>query len=216
MPALFPRWSNAVFRLLLAIGASALIGVPALLMAWVRTPFVTGQFQAPAQPMWFSHQHHVTGYRIDCRYCHTTVERSAPAGMPATGVCVPCHDQAWVEGPVFAPVRRSLATGRPIPWTRVYDLPDYVFFNHAVHVTGGIGCETCHGRVDRMDPIRQAVPLTMGWCLDCHRNPEPHLRPVSEMTTMGYRASERDSVSLDRAAREHRVDRLVTCTACHR
>jgi hypothetical protein len=216
MPALFPRSSNTVVRFFLALGATALIGVPALLMGWVRTPFVTGRYAAPVQPVRFNHQLHVTGFRIDCRYCHGTVERDAPAGMPSTRTCVPCHNPVWLEGPFFAPVHRSLETGEPIPWARVYALPDHVFFNHAIHVNKGIGCETCHGRVDRMARISQAVPLTMRWCLDCHRNPEPYLRPVAEMTTMGYRASAPPAELGARLAREYRVQRLVTCTACHR
>lgn len=216
MPALFPRSSNAVIRLLLAFGASAVIGVPALLMAWVRSPFVTGQFSAPAQPVWFSHQHHVTGFRIDCRYCHSSVERTAGAGMPSTGTCVPCHRQVWLNGPFFHRVRQSLASGKPIPWIRVNGLPDHVFFNHAIHVSKGVGCETCHGRVDRMERVQQVVPLTMAWCLDCHRNPEPYLRPVAEMTTMGYRPPIPQAVLGARLGREYHVQRLVTCTACHR
>lgn len=216
MPALFPRSSNTVVRVLIGLGASAIIGIPALLMAWVRSPFVTGQFDAPAQPVWFNHQHHVTGFGIDCRYCHSTVERTGPAGMPATGVCLPCHNQVWRDGPFFEPVRRSLATGEPIPWVRVHKLPDHVYFNHAIHVTNGIGCETCHGRVDRMERVEQVAPLTMGWCLDCHRNPEPHLRPVTEMTTMGYRPPHPDTLHGAVLARAYEVQRRVTCTACHR
>jgi hypothetical protein len=216
MPPLFSRSSNAVIRLLLGLGATAVVAVPALLMVWVRSPFVTGQFEAPSQPVWFSHQHHVTGFRIDCRYCHSTVERTAPAGMPSSRVCMPCHNQVWWDGPFFAPVRRSLETGDPIPWIRINQVPDHAFFNHAIHVTKGIGCETCHGRVDRMERVRQAEPLTMGWCLDCHRNPEPHLRPVAEMTTMGYRPPLPQAVLGPRLAREYQVQRIVTCTACHR
>jgi hypothetical protein len=185
-------------------------------MVWVRTPLVTGQHRAPAQPVEFSHQIHVKGLRIDCRYCHSSVERTASAGMPSTQTCLPCHSRAWRGGPLFSPVRRSLASGRPIPWIRVNRLPDFVFFNHAVHVNKGVGCETCHGRVDLMRRVQQAAPLTMGWCLDCHRNPEPQLRPVSEMTTMGYRPPESHRGHSAQAVGSYQVQRLLTCTACHR
>ncbi|HEY7634573.1 MAG TPA: cytochrome c3 family protein [Gemmatimonadales bacterium] len=194
----------------------AAVGVPALLMVWVRTPPVTGQHDAPRQPVEFSHQLHVKGFRIDCRYCHSTVERTASAGMPSSQTCIPCHNQVWRTGPLFAPVRRSLASGQPIPWVRVNRLPDFVFFNHAIHVSKGVGCETCHGRVDQMARVQQAAPLTMGWCLDCHRNPEPRLRPVSQMTTMGYRPPSLQAQLDEQLARTYHVQRLVTCTACHR
>lgn len=216
MPALFPRSANHTFRALLGLGVIVLVGVPVLLMVWVRTPFVTGQHDAPAQPVEFSHQLHVKGFRIDCRYCHSTVERTAPAGMPSSQTCLPCHSQAWRSGRLFGPVRRSLVSGQPIPWIRVNRLPDFVYFDHAIHVNKGVGCETCHGRVDLMPRVQQAAPLTMGWCLDCHRNPEPRLRPVSEMTTMGYRPRESQAELGVQLARTYHVQRLVTCTACHR
>ena len=216
MPALFSRSNNTIFRALLGAGVVVLVSVPAALIIWVRTPPVTGQHAAPEQPVPFSHQLHVTGFRIDCRYCHATVEHAASAGMPSTRTCLPCHEQVWRDGPWFAPVRRSLATGRPIPWVRVNRLPDFVFFNHAIHVAKGVGCESCHGRVDRMARISQTAPLTMGWCLDCHRHPESHLRPVTATTAMGYRPPVPQAALGARLAREYRVERLVTCTACHR
>lgn len=191
MPALFSRHSNRLTHRLLTTGGALLLGVPLLLYWWVRSPYVTGQGHSADQPIpLFSHQIHVTGLRIDCRYCHNTAERAAAAGMPSTQSCIPCHNAVWLESGIFAPVRRSLATGRPIPWERVNRLPDFVFFNHAVHVNRGIGCESCHGRVESMAQVHQTAPLTMKWCLDCHRNPKAH-------STIG-------------------VDRLTTCTACHR
>ncbi len=216
MPALFPRSSNRVMRLSIAVGAATVVAIPVFLMAWVRSSFVTGQFAAPVQPLPFSHQLHVTGFRIDCRYCHSTVERAASAGMPPTGTCLPCHSRVWREGPIFALVRQSLATGRPLPWIRVNRLPDFVFFSHAIHVNKGVGCETCHGRVDRMARVQQTVPLTMGWCLDCHRDPEPHLRPVEQMVTMSWRPPTSQAVLGAELARRYHVQRVVTCTACHR
>ena len=216
MPALFPRSSNRTIRNALAVVAAAAVGIPILLMAWVRTPPVTGQHSSPAQPIPFDHRIHVTGLRIDCRYCHSTVERAATAGIPATSVCVPCHSQVWRDGPAFAPVRQSLATGKPIQWQRVNALPDYVFFNHAIHVRKGVGCETCHGRVDRMARVEQATPLTMSWCLDCHRGPERYLRPVDQVTTMGWKPARTQAVVGPELALRYQVTRLTHCSACHR
>jgi len=216
MPALFPRSSNRTIRVALAVAAAAVVGIPLLLMAWVRTPAITGQHSAPAQPIPFDHRIHVTGLRIDCRYCHSTAERAATAGIPATSECVPCHSQIWRDGPAFAPVRHSLATGRPIPWQRVNSLPDYVYFNHAIHVRKGVGCETCHGRVDRMARVEQATPLTMSWCLDCHRGPERYLRPIEQVATMGWQPPRPQAVLGQELATRYQVARLTHCSACHR
>lgn len=213
---LFPKWSTPLARGLVVVFLLSLVGVPALLIGWARTPYATGKGRAPAQPVWFDHQQHAGAFRIDCRYCHGLADRAATAGMPSTELCVPCHNQAWLSSSYFAPVRRSLASGRPIPWVRVYDLPDFVYFDHAIHTRKGIGCESCHGRVDRMARISQAVPLTMGWCLDCHRDPEPHLRPVEQATTMGWRPA-RPQAAVGRELRQrYHVRSLTTCTTCHR
>jgi len=203
-------------RLVLAAIVVALVGVPSFLMGWVRTPYQRRQGERVVQPVFFDHQIHVADLRIDCRYCHATVERAPSAGLPSTATCVPCHNRVWREGPLFAPVRRSLATGRSIPWVRVTRLPDFVFFNHAIHVAKGVGCETCHGRVDQMPRVRQTASLSMRWCLDCHRNPEPYLRPVDQVTTMGWRApASRAALGRQLAARYH-VQRLTNCSTCHR
>ena len=216
MAALFSRSSNRIFRVTLALLGLALVGIPVLLIAWARSPAVTGQHDAPKQPIAFSHKIHVTGLRIDCRYCHSSVERAATAGMPSTATCIPCHNQAWLSGPFFEPVRRSLATGTPIPWVRVNALPDFVYFNHAIHVGNGVGCESCHGRVDRMDRVEQTAPLTMGWCLDCHRDPAPRLRPVAEMVTMGWQTPTQGLARGETLARRYAVRRVITCSGCHR
>ncbi|HEX5385683.1 MAG TPA: cytochrome c3 family protein [Gemmatimonadales bacterium] len=228
MPALFRPGSNGVMRRTLLAIAVVIVAVPLLLMAWVRTPLVTREGDSPAQPVPFDHRIHAHALRIDCRYCHSDVERSAVAGMPSTQTCVPCHNQTWFNGPQFAPVRQSLASGRPIPWRRVNGLPDFVFFNHAVHVNGGVGCETCHGQVDRMARVKQAAPLTMAWCIDCHRNPNPRLRPVAEMTAMGWdphagggRGDRAAGAGGQLAARtpvvsDERIREITNCSACHR
>ncbi len=216
MAALFPRWMNSVARVaLLAVGC-ALVGVPVALMAWVRTPNATRQYQPVTQPIAFDHRLHVTGQRIDCRYCHFTVERSASAGLPPSSSCVACHDERYMSTSVIGLVRRSIATGRPLAWTRVHTLPGFVYFNHAIHVTKGVGCETCHGRVDRMARVYQDAPLTMSWCVDCHRDPAPNLRPVTAMTTMGWTPPAPRRELAQRLVREYRVRKLTDCTTCHR
>jgi hypothetical protein len=218
MAALFSPRSNRVVRRVIVLGLLAIAGIPLLLMWWVRTPYVTGQGHTVQQPIpLFSHQIHVTGLQIDCRYCHYTVERTATAGMPSSATCLPCHNPAWRNGAALAPVRASLATQKPIPWQRVNRLPDYVFFNHAIHVNKGVGCETCHGRVDQMAQIRQAAPLTMSWCLDCHTQPERYLRPIEQMTAMGWHPAEETQLALGRELKHrYHVQELTTCTACHR
>lgn len=195
-----------------------MVGIPLFLMGWVRTPLVRGQFQAVEQPLPFSHQLHVRGFQIDCRYCHYTVERAASAGMPATSSCVPCHKQVWLDGPWFAPIRSSLASGKPVQWNRVNQLPGYVYFDHAIHVDKGVGCESCHGRVDTMTTAVQTAPLTMGWCLDCHRQPAERLRPVAAMTVMGWQPpAGRTRAELGRELmRRYGVRRMTDCSDCHR
>lgn len=212
MPALFRPGANRIARGVLVAAVALAIAIPAGLMIWVRTPMVTGRGSTAIQPIPFDHRIHVAGLRIDCRYCHATADRGATAGLPPTAVCQPCHNDVWLSGPQFAPVRRSLATGRPIPWQRVNRVPDFVYFNHAVHAVGGIACESCHGRVDRMAQVRQAEPLTMGWCLDCHRDPEPRRRPTAAITAMGWRPRSPPPAPLDSARRAA----IVTCSACHR
>jgi hypothetical protein len=213
MAALFSPRATRIARWGLVAVLMLAVAIPAGLMLWVRTPAVTGQGRTAIQPIPFDHRIHVTGLRIDCRYCHTTADRGASAGLPATMVCQPCHNDVWLSGPLFAPVRQSVATGRPIPWQRVNRLPDFVYFNHAIHVAGGIACESCHGRVDRMAQVRQAEPLTMGWCLDCHRNPEPSRRPADAVTAMGWQPADRPASPPLSPARRAAI---VTCSACHR
>lgn len=214
--ALFAPRANATFRAALAAAGVLLVVAIGGLLAWPRTPTATGQYAPVPQPVPFDHLLHTRGFRIDCRYCHASVERSAVAGMPPSSACVPCHSDVWLNSAVMAPVRRSMATGRPIPWQRVNRLPDFVYFNHAIHVTKGVGCETCHGRVDGMSRVYQAVPLTMQWCVDCHRQPERHLRPVEAMTAMGWVPSEPRLAAGRALQRRYQVRTLVTCTTCHR
>ncbi|MBI4508122.1 MAG: cytochrome c3 family protein [Deltaproteobacteria bacterium] len=190
------------------------VGIPTALIIYVRTPYVTGQFFPVDQPVEFDHRHHVQDDGIECRYCHFDAERSAVAGIPPTEVCMGCHGQIWNNSPVLEPVRRSHFSDRPIPWNRVHDLPDFVYFDHSIHVNKGVGCVTCHGRVDQMVRVYQVAPLTMGWCLDCHRSPERHLRPKELVAVMNFRQA--DSRAREALAQRYGVRRLTHCTACHR
>lgn len=219
MPALFPRWTNAAARgslfALVAIG----IGVPIALMVWVRTPAATGEHAVVVQPIAFDHRVHAHDLHIDCRYCHSTVMQSASAGLPPTVACVGCHTKALVQSAAFAPVRASLASNKPIVWQRVNALPDFVFFDHSIHVAKGVGCESCHGRVDQMARVAQATPMAMGWCVSCHRDPAANLRPRAEVTTMGWTAAHsvavRDTLG-ERLMHGYNVQRLTSCSTCHR
>jgi hypothetical protein len=164
----------------------------------------------------FDHRHHVHDDGINCLFCHTTAETAATAGVPSTDVCVGCHNQIWLGSPMLEAVRRSYFAGAAIPWNRVHDLPGYVYFDHSIHVNKGIGCVSCHGRVDQMASIVQVNTLTMGWCLGCHRNPEPNLRPRDQITSMTW-APEGDRAALGRElAAQYGTRRLDNCSACHR
>jgi hypothetical protein len=214
--ALFPPWTNIAARATLVACAALGGGIPLALMAWVRTPNATRQFAPVPQPVPFDHRLHVTGFRIDCRYCHASVERSVTAGIPPTATCVPCHSDTWMRSEELAPVRQSLATNRALQWNRVHILPDFVYFDHAVHVTKGVGCESCHGRVDQMAQVYQAKPLTMAWCVSCHRDPAAQLRPLSAITTMGWRPPVPQRALGNRLTAAYHVRSLTDCTTCHR
>lgn len=213
VPAPLPRWADTVFRLIVVIVVLGIVGIPTLLMAWVRTPIQRNQYEQIQQPVEFDHRHHVRDDGIGCTYCHHEVGNSPYAGVPPTELCMGCHNQIWNESPLLEPVRRSWWEDEPIVWTRVHNLPDFVYFNHSAHVTAGVGCESCHGRVDRMSRVHQVEPLTMEWCLDCHRDPEPYLRPQHAITEMGYDAP--DSVGR-RILEERNVDPGTYCSTCHR
>lgn len=195
-----------------------LAGLLTLLAFLVRSPYFTDVDVVRNQPVPFSHKHHVDGLGIDCRYCHTSVEDSSFAGIPPTKTCMTCHSQVWTDAPVLEPVRQSWQTGQPIEWTRVHDLPDFVYFNHSIHVSKGIGCETCHGRVDQMPLMWKEKSLQMQWCLDCHREPEKFIRPQNEVFTMGYEPSQPQSVMGPQLVDQYHIptQRLEDCYVCHR
>ncbi len=218
MTPLFPRWSNTAFRVILALA----VLVPGLLltagMLWVRGPLRTGRDEPVTQPVQFDHRHHVADLGIDCRYCHQNVEVGASAGVPPAATCMNCHAQVWNKSPKLDLVRTKYFAGEPIPWNRVHQLPDFVYFNHSIHVAKGVGCESCHGRVDQMPEIAQAAPLTMLWCLDCHRDPVPNLRPHDQITAMGWTppaGTDRRAFG-EKLAAENHVHTRESCTTCHR
>lgn len=182
----------------------------------VRSPYEMGQNTPREQPVPFSHEHHAGGLGLDCRFCHVTVEDSSFADIPPTSICMHCHSQLWTVAPALAPVRESYRTGLSIQWTRVYALPDYVYFDHSIHVHKGFGCATCHGRVDQMPLTWQAVPLTMEWCLDCHRHPEAYIRPRSEVFNMQYKPPSDQQELGRRLVHEYGVEKRTSCSVCHR
>jgi len=186
MAQIFDRSSNALARMSLILTGLIVIALGLTLDELQRSPWVTRQGQRADQPVPFSHKHHVEGLGLQCQYCHTTVEKSSYAGIPPTKTCMNCHAQIWTDAQLLEPVRQSWATGESLPWTRVHDLPDYVFFNHEIHVNKGIGCSSCHGRVDQMPIMYMQNSLQMEWCLNCHRNPEKNLRPTSEIYNMAW------------------------------
>lgn len=188
MAVIFPRWTNRLPLMLLGFvaagGAFATFGV----WYWFSPEF-TDVGYAPVQPVAFSHKLHAGELGMDCRYCHSTVEKAAHAAVPPTAVCMGCHTQVLPKSPKLELVRQSYQTGKPIPWVRVHMLPDYSFFDHSVHVAAGVGCASCHGRIDKMTRVYQHQPLSMGWCLDCHRDPNKHLRPSNKVTQMDWEGS---------------------------
>jgi hypothetical protein len=186
MAQVFDRSSNALARMSLVLTGLIVIALGVTLDQLQRSPWVTRQGQRPDQPIPFSHKHHVEGLGLQCQYCHTSVEKSSYAGIPPTKTCINCHAQIWTNADLLEPVRQSWATGESIQWIRVHDLPDYVYFNHEIHVNKGIGCASCHGRVDEMPLMYQQNTLQMEWCLNCHRNPAANLRPTSEIYNMAW------------------------------
>jgi menaquinone reductase, multiheme cytochrome c subunit len=211
----FPKEAN-LLRPILGI---SLVAVPAylVLLVWLGgSPKTFAVGYQPEQPVPYSHALHAGELGINCRYCHTTVETAAKAAIPPTQTCMNCHAKIRAGSEKLIPVRESFATGMPIPWVKVHDLPQYVYFNHSAHVTRGVGCVECHGRVDRMEVVRQVETLSMSWCLDCHRDPDRHLRPPEAVTTMDWVAPEEPS-RYGRRLREARNIRPSTdCATCHR
>lgn len=217
MAQLFRPRANLRARLTLWGVLVALALAAGIAYALAESRWSTGVDRFIEQPVQFSHEHHVGGVGIDCRFCHVSVELEAFAGIPPTETCMHCHAQLFADAPILAPVRASWASGQPIRWWRVHDLPDFVYFDHSAHIHKGVGCETCHGRVDRMPLIRKAEDLTMKWCVDCHRDPAPRLRPPEAIFAMGWSpppgAREATAAAL---ARFYDVAPRTSCSECHR
>jgi hypothetical protein len=220
MSQIFHPSTNSLSRITIFGALFAIVGLLWLLAEINRSPYITMQNVVREQPVPFSHEHHVSGLGIDCRYCHTSVEETGFAGIPPTETCMSCHSQIWTNAQMLEPVRASYRNGTPLKWTRVHDLPDFVYFNHSIHVKKGIGCESCHGRVDKMPLMWQSSSLQMEWCLECHRAPEKKIRPNDEIFTMGYKPA--DGVNADSLghalvkAYNVNVKQLTNCSVCHR
>lgn len=213
---LFPRWSNALLPVILITGA-VLPLYAVMFVAYGLSPKTLEVGYMPTQPVPYSHALHVGTLGIDCRYCHNTVEESGFAAVPPTQTCMNCHTQIHVQSPKLAPVRESYESGMPVEWIKVHKLADYAYFNHAAHVNRGVGCVECHGRVDQMEVVYRTSPLSMGWCLDCHRNPVDALRPRSEITNMAFD----QRTALTREQREalrdqYHINPNENCSTCHR
>lgn len=221
MAQIFGRSTNSVARATLIGGFTGFFGFWGVVYAVYRSPYTTDQNVPRVQEVPFSHQHHVSGLGIDCRYCHDSVEKSAFAGIPPTETCMSCHSQVWVDAPMLQPVRHSLATQQPLRWARVNQVPDFVFFNHSIHVQKGIGCSTCHGRVDQMPLTWKAHSLYMRWCLDCHEAPEKQIRPKDQIFNMQWQPPADQVAQGRKLIKEYRIstDRLQElrdCSMCHR
>jgi len=216
VPQIFSPRANVIAKAGLVSLVPAIAVVGAAGWTFYNSPYVTDQYVVVVQPIPFSHEHHVGRLGFDCRYCHTAVEKSPFAGIPPTETCMNCHSQIWAEQPMLAPVRESFKTGQPLVWHRVHNLPDFAYFDHHVHLAKGIGCVSCHGRIDQMPLVYQAAPLTMSWCLDCHRNPEPHLRPREEVFNMDWTPPPNADELRARLMEEYGVERLTSCSTCHR
>lgn len=216
MPRVFGRAANLWARLTLA---GLVVGVLGLFVAgevFVRSPYVTSAGLPIEQPIPFSHKHHVTDDGIDCRYCHTTVETSSYAGMPATQTCMNCHSQIWAQSPVLEPVRASFANEQPLSWNPVNYLPDFVYFNHSAHVQHGVGCSTCHGQVQEMPLTSKAASFQMSWCLECHRDPARFVRPREAVFDMTWQPPANQAQVGRQLVEQYHIQSLTNCSTCHR
>jgi hypothetical protein len=216
MAQIFHRSTNTISRVSI-YGAVILIAILGYAVNVVnQTSYVTEVHNARPQPVPFSHKHHVGELGLDCRYCHTSVEVSSSAGMPPTQTCMACHSQIWTGAAILEPVRASYRDSTPISWTRVNALPDFVYFNHSIHVAKGVGCTTCHGPIAEMNITWRAQSLYMRWCLECHNAPEKYLRPRSEVFNAFYEPPSDQEALGNRLMREYKVQKLTNCTTCHR
>jgi hypothetical protein len=216
MPQIFHRSTNTFSKVSIYGAVFFIIFLGWLFSAFSRSSWATQAGVAREQPIPFSHAHHVGDVGLDCRYCHTSVETSGFANIPPTKTCMNCHSQIWNTSPTLEPVRESFRSNRSIPWTRVDDLPDFVYFNHSIHINKGVGCETCHGRIDKMPLTFQKASLQMEWCLDCHRHPEQYVRPREAVFQMDYEAPADQETLGRQLMKEYKIQSLTSCSTCHR
>ncbi len=215
MSQIFPQWTNKLPAVLLA--AVLVLGAGGVGFLWYYgSPKYTDVGYRPTQPVPFSHKLHAGDLGMDCRYCHSNIERSAIANVPATQTCMNCHTLVLPQSEKLLAVRESWATGKPIEWVNVHLLPQYAYFNHSLHLNAGIGCISCHGNIAEMEKVQQMQPLSMSWCLDCHRNPDPHLRPVDQVTNMNYAPPADQAAFAERVKEEKKLNPTQDCSGCHR
>jgi hypothetical protein len=217
MPAFFPKIVDKYVRIgsiVAAVGGVLAIAA----FAWVTSPSVLKVGYQPVQPVPYSHKLHAGNMGMDCYYCHYTVYKAAYAAIPPTQVCMNCHSHVLTQSPLLEKVRDSYATGEPVQWVRVHKLAEYVYFNHSAHVNAGVSCVSCHGRVDQMAQVQQTKPLNMDWCLDCHRNPAPNLRPVQYVTKLDWTPPNGENATEigRRIVAEKHINPPVNCSGCHR
>jgi Cytochrome c7 and related cytochrome c len=216
MSQIFRPSANSVARIMLTVTGVLVAASGYLVYELGSSPYVTRVYEARQQPIQFSHERHVGGNGLDCRYCHTSVETSAVAGIPSTKICMNCHSQILSTSSYLEPVRASFRTDQSLQWVKVHDLPDFVYFNHGIHINKGIGCTTCHGQVDQMPLMWTVTTLQMEWCLDCHRNPEKYVRPRSSVFLVDYQPPA-DQMSLGRKlVQDYQIQKLTSCSTCHR
>jgi hypothetical protein len=216
MSQIFHRSANTLAKVSIFGGVFLIAGLIGLMMELGRSGWVTQQHVVREQPIQFSHERHVAGNGIDCRYCHTSVEESRFAGIPPTKTCMNCHSQIFAQAPFLEPVRASFRNNTPLEWARVHDLPDFAYFDHSIHVNKGVGCTTCHGPVDRMPLMYQEKSLQMEWCLDCHRNPEQYVRPKDAVFRVDYVPPPDQAELGKRLVAEYQIQKLTSCSTCHR
>ena len=218
MPAVFSPRANLIARASIALGLLLVCGAGVIAYAYINSSYYNDVNVEIDQPVPFSHEHHVGGLGIDCRYCHASVEESAFAGMPASETCMGCHSKLWTRADLLEPIRSSWQTGTPVRWRRVNVLPDFVYFNHAIHINKGIGCGSCHGPVDKMPLMRKYATLNMRWCIACHRNPEPQVRPRDRIFDVSWKpaATSADVSQLRYDTYDIRSENITDCSTCHR
>lgn len=219
MPALFTPKHNLFARIFLLVAALALPTFLGLMDVYHRSPYVRYTKVPRKQPVAFSHKHH-SNMGIDCLYCHSTIEESPTGAIPPTKTCMNCHNVLWSDAPMLEPVRQSLEQNKALEWVRVHDLPDFAYFDHSIHINKGIGCSTCHGRVDKMPLVWKEKPLFMKWCLECHRDPSQFVRPRDKIFDMAFDPASQSQEVRDQLVKEYGIDhkdhRMTNCSICHR